>query len=291
MDRIGIVGVGLMGHGIATNIAKHGYPLSLFEHPGNQPLDALIAAGAKTSASLAKIAENADIIILCVTGTPEIEAILLADNGLIHHIRPGTIIIDCSTAIPSSSEQIAARIEAVGAQFMDAAMTRTPKEAAEGRLNLTVGAPKALFERVLPLLKCYAENIVHAGPAGSGHKLKLIHNYVSLGFAAILAEAAACAAHASIDTAILLEVLGKGGGGGVVLERFRPYLERSDNSSLRFSMGNAFKDIGYYVAMAEDAGASHVTADGVLKTFETGVKSGDTNMLLLELVDQLGPKA
>lgn len=291
MDRIGMIGIGLMGHGIASNIARNGYPLTVFEHPGNQPFDALLAAGATSTTCLGVIGKQADIIILCVTGTPEIEAILLGKGGLIEHITPGTIIIDCSTAIPSSSEAIAARIEAVGSHFLDAPMTRTPKEAAEGRLNLTVGGPKALFERILPLLKCYAENIVHAGPVGSGHKLKLIHNYVSLGFSAIIAEAAACAAHAGIDTGILLEVLGKGGGGSVVLERFRPYLERADNASLRFSMRNAFKDIGYYTAMAGDVGASHITADGVLKTFEAGTKSGDANMLLLELVDMLGPKA
>ncbi|MCL4182628.1 MAG: NAD(P)-dependent oxidoreductase [Burkholderiaceae bacterium] len=265
--RIGLIGVGLMGHGIAMNIARHGYPLAFLEHPGNQPVDDLLAAGARPMSSAETLAAECDVVILCVTGTPEVEDVLFRPDGIIAGLQQGTVVIDCSTAVPSSTVRIAAAIDEAGGRFLDAPMTRTPKEAAEGRLNLIVGGDRALFDECRPLLACYAENIVHAGPVGAGHRLKLLHNYVSLGFTAVLAEAAACAARADIDLAVLLDVLSKGGGHSVVLDRMRPFLEARDDSGFRFTLANAAKDTGYYVAMAEELDAARTTAEAIRQTY------------------------
>ncbi|WP_198969262.1 NAD(P)-dependent oxidoreductase, partial [Xylophilus sp. ASV27] len=223
-QRIGMAGIGLMGHGIASNLLKHGYPLTVLEHAGNQPLEALRAAGARTEPSAAALAAGADVVILCVTGTPQVEAVLLGAGGVLQGLRPGTVVIDCSTAIPSSTERVAQAVLQAGGRFLDAPITRTPREAAEGRLNLLVGGDAALFEEYRPLLACFAENITHAGPVGAGHRMKLLHNYVSLGFVALLAEAAACAERAGIAPEVLVDVLAQGGGGGIALERLKPYL-------------------------------------------------------------------
>ena len=190
MAKVGMVGIGLMGHGIASNLVKHGHALTVLEHPGNQPLDSLKAAGAVSVASGAELAAQSDVIILCVTGSPQVEAVLLSPGGVLEGLRPGTVIIDCSTAIPSSTVKVAQAVTESGGRFLDAPMTRTPKEAAEGRLNLLVGGDAALFEECKPLLACFAENITHAGPVGAGHRMKLLHNYVSLGVVALLSEAA-----------------------------------------------------------------------------------------------------
>lgn len=143
MAKIGMVGIGLMGHGIASNLVKHGHTLTVLEHPGNQPLDALKAAGATSCADGATLAAQSDVIILCVTGSPQVEAVLLSPAGVLEGLRPGTVIIDCSTAIPSSTVKVAEAVTEKGGRFLDAPMTRTPKEAAEGRLNLlgTHGMP------------------------------------------------------------------------------------------------------------------------------------------------------
>jgi len=272
--RIGMIGVGLMGHGIAANVLKSGYPLVLLRHPGNQPVDDLLAAGATQQDSAAEVARQADIIILCVTGTPQVEDVLFRQDGVLAGLRPDTTVIDCSTAIPSSTQKVAEAVRQAGGQFLDAPMTRTPKEAAEGRLNLIVGGDAALFERCKPLLQSYAENIVHAGPIGSGHRLKLLHNFVSLGFSAVLAEAAACAERAQVDPGVLLDILAKGAGDGVVFGRMRPYIETGDASGLRFSISNAQKDMGYYTAMAEDTGAPHQTAEAVRRVYEAASQAG-----------------
>ncbi|MBN3858582.1 NAD(P)-dependent oxidoreductase [Paraburkholderia sp. Ac-20340] len=285
--KVGMVGIGLMGHGIASNIVKHGHSMVLFEHPGNQSLDVLKRAGAQSTDSLKELAQLSDVIILCVTGTPEVEDVLFRDDGLLDGVKPGTVIVDCSTAIPSSTERVAVEVTKRGASFLDAPMTRTPKEAAEGRLNLTVGGDKELFESVKPLLQCYAENIVYAGPVGSGHRLKLLHNFVSLGFSAVLAEAAACASRANISADVFLEVVGKGGGDSVVLNRFKPYLESGDGTGFRFYLTNALKDMNYYTAMAEESGSVHDTAESIRRTFEKGTQVGTPQATVLELVDIL----
>lgn len=139
MKKIGMIGIGMMGHGIATNLRKHGHDLTVLVHPGNQPLDALIAAGVRTCPSARELASQSDVVILCVTGSPQVEAVLIGEDGVLQGMKPGTVIIDCSTAIPTSTQKLADRVIAQGGQFLDAPMTRTPKEAAEGRLNLLVG--------------------------------------------------------------------------------------------------------------------------------------------------------
>jgi 3-hydroxyisobutyrate dehydrogenase-like beta-hydroxyacid dehydrogenase len=289
MKKIGMVGIGLMGHGIASNLVKHGYELGLFEHPGNQPLDALKAAGAVGYDSLKALAARSDAIILVLTGSPQVEAVLLDKGGLLDGLREGTVVIDCSTAIPSSTVRVAKAVQEAGGRFLDCPMTRTPKEAAEGRLNLLVGGAPELLEQCQPLLRCFAENITHVGPIGAGHGMKLLHNYVSLGMVSLLAEAGACAARSGVAPEAFVEVLAKGGGGGIALERLKPFLLSGDSSGLRFSIANARKDLGYYNTMAGDAGSPKQIADAVLGTLESALAQAP-EALVPELVRILGPK-
>ena len=287
MKKIGMVGIGMMGHGIASNIVKHGHALVVLEHAGNQPLDTLKAAGVTTVARASDLAAAVDVIILCVTGSPQVEAVLTGADGVLKGLRPGTVVIDCSTAIPDSTERLAKLVAEAGGRFLDSPMTRTPKEAAEGRLNLLVGGDKALFDECRPLLACFAENITHAGAVGAGHRMKLLHNYVSLGSVALLAEAAACSERAGIDPAVLVDVLAKGGGGGVALERLKPYLLTRDATGLRFAMSNALKDLGYYATMAENGNAARAIAEGVLMTYELATRESEPQTFVPELVSIL----
>jgi 3-hydroxyisobutyrate dehydrogenase-like beta-hydroxyacid dehydrogenase len=264
--NVGMIGIGMMGHGIASNVVKKGWPLAVLEHPGNQPLDALKAAGARTFQRPADLAAASDIIILVLTGSPQVEAVLTGEGGVLQGMKPGTIVIDCSTAVPASTQRMAKAVEAAGGRFLDTPMTRTPKEAAEGRLNLLVGGDAALLEECRPLLSCFAENITHAGPVGAGHSMKLLHNFVSLGFITLMSEAAACATHHGVTPEVFLDVLGKGGGGGAALERLRPYLTSRDVSGLRFSVANALKDLSYYNTMATEGGCDTAVAAAVQAT-------------------------
>lgn len=287
-QRIGMIGIGLMGHGIARNIIRHGYPLTVVEHPGNQPLDELIAGGVKTIGSGAALAEQADIVILCVTGSPEVEAVLTGPDGVLAGLRRGAIVIDCSTAVPGSTLRMAAQVAEAGGLLVDAPMTRSVKEAHEGRLNLLVGADAATFESIRPLLACFAENIAHVGGTGAGHTMKLLHNYVSLGSVALISEAAACAKRAGVAPEVFADVLAKGGGGGAALERVRPFLQSGETSGLTFHMSNALKDLSYYVDMTKDMTATHAIADSVKATYAKGVELGGAHCPVLRLSDLMG---
>ncbi len=282
--RLGMVGIGVMGHGIASTLAGQGYPLAFLEHPGNQPVDDLIAAGAHPVASLADLAAASDVVILCVTGSPEVEAVLLGANGLVAAMRPGTLVIDHSTAIPSSTVRVAQTVQAAGGGFLDAPMTGTPKDAAAGRINLLVGGDRVLFDTYQPLLGSYAARIVYAGPLGAGHQLKLLHNFVSMGFAAVLAEAVACAERAHVDMGLFMEVLANGGGKSTMLERLRPYIETRDDTAYRFSIGNAAKDLGYYSTLAEELGAARGTAEAVHRLYADASAAGHVRDTVPEMV-------
>lgn len=285
--RVGLVGVGLMGSGIAQNIVKHGHRLTILDHPGNQPVGALLAAGATAVSDVMALAADVDVLILCVTGTPQVEAVMLGEKGALASFRPGTVVIDCSTAVPDSTTKVAQAVLAKGGKFLDAPMTRTAKEAAEGRLNLLVGGDADVLASCLPLLRCFAENITHVGGIGAGHAMKLLHNFVSLGTVALLCEAAACAERAGVAPDVFVDVLAKGGGNGVALERVKPKLLTGSTDSLKFSMANAKKDLGYYNDMAQQSSASHGIAQAVEKLLTHGIDIFGPDRMVLDLVEAL----
>ena len=285
--RICMIGVGLMGHGIAKNILKAGrYSLSFLHHTGNQPAQDLQDAGAVRAEKLEDICSDADLILLCVTGAPEVESVLFSEQGVFAHARRGQIVLDCSTSLPKKSRSFAQRLAQKHVRYIDAAMTRTPKEAEQGKLSLILGGDKADIDDVMELLSCFADSIITAGPVGAGHGLKLIHNYVSLGYAAILAEAAAAAHTEAIDADTMIKVLESGGGKSVVLDRFRPYLQEGDESRLRFSMANAAKDIDYFTI----ANQPSRVAFALRSLYSDTAKDIGGSESILKLIDQLAAR-
>lgn len=287
MTRVGLIGAGLMGHGIGRNIVSKGWNLHFLHHVGNQPTADLVELGAIPHDHAQDLAAICDIVLLCVTGSAQVEDVLLGSGGVLAALQPGSILVDCSTAIPSSTRALAAKVRDKGCDFVDAAMTRTPKEAEEGRLNLLVGGATPTIARIRPLLESFAENIFLAGEVGSGHQLKLIHNMISLGTVTLIAEVAACAIQDGVDVAAMVECLRKGGAGGVGLERVAPYILDGNCDPLRFSIGNAHKDVGYYTQMARDLGAAHRMAEAVHQTLGALVERGEGDAFLPEQVKLL----
>ena len=283
--NVGIIGVGLMGHGIARNVlSRGGHTLSFLDHPGNQPVDEIVGLGAKPCASPADVAAASDVVILCVTGSPQVEAVLTGENGVVSALKPGTVIVDCSTALPDSTVKMGKIVEAAGGAYLDAPMTRTAKHAHEGTLNLLVGGEARTLEKVRPVLASFTEAVEHVGPLGHGHRMKLLHNYVSIGFMALLAEAAAQAADAEIDPKVFVDVLAKGGGASAALQRLAPFIVDEDREGLPFFVSNAQKDIDYYRAMSDDAGARKTVADAVSSALSAAVEDGHGQAYVPELV-------
>jgi len=281
--RLGLAGVGHMGHGLAACLLRAGYSVSFLNHPGNQDSKDLLESGAASVDSIVSLCERSDWLLICVTGSPQVEAIVLGPNGVLQSPRRPELVIDFSTAIPDSTVKIAEALADQSILFMDAAMTRTPKEAAEGRLNLLVGAEEATFQMARPLLEKLAENITHAGGVGAGHRLKLLHNFVSLGSVALLSEAAACADAMGISLEVFADTLEKGGGRGAALERVRPFWLEGDPRGLRFTVANAAKDLSYYLEMSAQTSVAAPIARGVSTQLEGFKTSGSGDRLMPEL--------
>jgi 3-hydroxyisobutyrate dehydrogenase-like beta-hydroxyacid dehydrogenase len=250
--RIGLVGLGMMGHGIARNLLAKGFALRFKAHRSRDRLDDLLAAGAIELDSHAALARECDLVIVCVTGSPQVEEVVRGRHGLLEGVRPGLRIVDCSTAEPASTTQLRAELATRGAVLIDAPLARTPKEAEEGRLNTMVGAEAADFEAIEPVLRAFCENIFHVGPPGHGHVLKLVNNMMAMSFACAIAEAFAVAAKAGLDLNRLYDVVSVGGVNcGIFQMMATRMLKEGAVDGFRFGIGNAQKDLRYFAHLAE----------------------------------------
>lgn len=249
--KIGFIGVGMMGHGMAKNLVEKGFATTVLGHRNRAPVDDLIKRGAREGRHPAGVAKESDVVFLCVTGSPQVEAIVYGADGLMSGARNGLIVVDCSTSEPNSSARIHADLASKGAVFVDAPLARTPKEAEEGRLNVMVGAEPAIFEAIKPALEAFAENIFHVGGPGTGHKTKLINNFVAMGHAALIAEALVAGAKAGVDLDKFFKVVSVGGANSGIFQMIVPKALAGDFGGLQFGLALAQKDLRYYTHMTE----------------------------------------
>ena len=272
--RVGFIGIGMMGHGMAKNLLAKGYPLSFLVHRDRSRIADLVAAGAKEAATPAELAAASDVVILCVTGSPQVEQNVFGEKGLLGAARSGLTVIDTSTAEPGSTAKCREALAAKGAAFVDAPLARTPKEAEEGRLNTMVGADDATFERVKPVLAAFCENIFHVGPPGAGHTLKLVNNFMALTIVASIAEAFAVAAKAGVKLDKLHEVVSQGAINSPIFQMMGGGAVAGDLTRMKFSIVNAAKDLRYYTHLAESLPIPSFLGEAVHQSFQQAVALG-----------------
>lgn len=285
--RVGMIGVGLMGHGMAKNIVTKGFPLTVMAHRNRKPIENLLSLGAKEAKSPKEIAAASDLVILCVTGTPEVEATIYGENGLMSAMRKGLIIADASTAVPQSTVKIAADVEAKGGHFVDTPLTRTPKEAEAGKLGVMTGGDTAVLAKIRPVIECFADTIVHAGPVGAAHTLKLINNFIGLGNAMIAAEAIVAAKHAGVAMEALRDIVLGGGARSLMFERIIKVPLENDDSAAQFAIRNARKDLRYYTNMTGELPVTSFMAEAVHQTLVLADNLGFGDRFVPRLVDAL----
>ena len=252
---IGFIGVGYMGQGMAKNLVTKGYELVVMGHRNSAPVERLKGLGAREAATPREMAAQCDIIHLCVTGSPQVEAVIQGENGILAGGRPGLVVIDCSTSNPVSTLALGEQLRARGMTLVDAPLSRTPKEAEAGTLDTMVGTDPATFARIEPVLRCWAANIVHLGPLGLGHKMKLINNFVAMGYAAIYSEALAVARKGGLTPEQFHSVLGSGRMRNGFYDTFMKWTLEHDENAHLFTISNAHKDMRYFASMANELGA------------------------------------
>lgn len=247
MKKIGFLGLGLMGHGMAKNLAKKGHPLLFLVHRNRSNLADLIGLGAREAASPRALMAESDVVILCVTGTPQVEAAVY--GGLLEAGKKGQIVVDCSTSLPESTARIRADFATRGVRFVDAPLARTPQHAEDGKLNCMVGADSPTLEEIRPILEKFCENIFHVGGPGAGHKIKLVYNFVAMAHAAVTCEALAACARVGIDREAFYKLVSAGGANSNMFQMLVPKALQGDLTGLMFTLSNAKKDIDYYQRM------------------------------------------
>ena len=287
IKRVGLIGVGLMGHGIGKNILAKGFDLSVVAHKNRAPVESLISLGAKECASPAELARTCDLVILCVTGTPQVEEAVYGENGLASGLKAGLVIADCSTAEPASTIRIAADLASKGVHFVDTPMTRTPKEAEAGMLGLMVAGNKVVLEAIRPVLACFADTIVYSGEAGAAHQLKLLNNFLSISHAAVAAEAITVAARAGISMQALKDIVISGGANSVMFERLIKVPLEDDDSAAKFAIKNARKDMRYYTNMTEQLPVASFLAEQVHQLYVLAENRGYGDRFVPRMIDMM----
>jgi len=283
--RIGLIGAGLMGHGIGKNLLAKGHKLAVLAHRNRQPIESLMKFGATEANSGREIAAGSDIVFLCVTGSLQVEDAVYRKDGLLEGIHPGLIVADCSTAEPSSTIKIAADVAAKGGRFADTPLTRTPAEAEAGKLGLMTGGDDATLAELRPVLECFAEAIIHAGGIGAGHRLKLINNFIALGTAAVVSEAVTAAAKADVNLQALYDIVVAGGANSVMFQRLMKVPLQDDDSALKFGIATARKDLRYYTNMTEEIFATSFIAETVHQTFVLAENMGYAQRFVPRMVN------
>ena len=244
-ETIGFIGVGLMGHGMAKNIVEKGYALTVMGHRNRTPVEDLLTRGAKEAKSPKALAEASSIVFLCVTGSRQVEAVVRGPEGLAAGLKAGSIIVDCSTSDPTSTMALAAELATQGIILVDAPLSRTPKEAWEGKLDTMVGCTDEVFARLKPVLDPWAGRVIHIGGTGDGHRMKLLNNFVSMGYAALYSEALSLAQKVGITPQRFDSVVRGGRMDCGFYQTFMTYVLERDRDAHKFTLQNGLKDMTY----------------------------------------------
>ncbi len=285
MASIGFIGAsGLMGHGMAKNLIAKGHALSLTVHRKRDTVADLLAAGAKEVPDAKTLAAGSDIVFICVTGSPQVEACVLGTNGLLAGAGKGLLIVDCSTSEPDSTAKLRETSAAAGVTYVDAPLSRTPVEAEAGRLNVMVGAEPAVFAQLEPVMRGFAENVFHVGGPGAGHTIKLLNNFIAQAICTATAEAFAVGQRAGVDLQRLVELISAGPVNCGLFQAMAKTLH-GDLTGLKFELDNARKDVRYYTHLAEGLAIPSVMGEAVHQSLAIASALGHGKKLVPSLVE------
>ncbi len=252
-ERIGFLGLGTMGAAMAANLARAGFAVTAWNRTsGRAPeLDDL---GIERGSSPAEVARSADIVVICVSDTPDVEAVLFGDGGLAEGARPGTLVIDCSTIAPSDTRDFAGRLERQDVALVDAPVSGGSEGAQKGTLTIFCGGEAAAVERARPVLAAIGKTITHVGPSGAGQAVKAVNQVILAGTYLGVAEGIVLAIKAGLDVEQVVEALGGGAAQSWVLAN-RSARMRANDYPLGFKVALHRKDLAIALGMAREMGA------------------------------------
>ena len=272
---IGFIGLGVMGEPMCRNIAtRSGRPVVAYDM-SSAPLARLEAHGVAAAGSAAAVMRAADIVMLCLPGGPQLEAVCRSPSGLLATARPGQVVVDHGTSPVALTRTLAAEFAALGVAYADAPIARTRAAAEAGTLSITVGADPTTLAAIRPILACCAEEITHCGPVGAGQVVKQMNNMVLFQTVAAISEALAVARAAGVDGAVLFDALSKGSADSFALRNHGMKAVLPESFPERaFSTEYALKDLAYALDLARESGialaGANVARDYLTRAAEQG---------------------
>ncbi len=269
---IGFIGLGLMGSNMAECLQNNGFDLVVMGR-NKTAVAATVQRGAVEVATPRDLAEQSDIVMLCVTTSEVVESLIYGDDGILAAIKEGAVVIDFGTSIPASTRKIGADLAAKGAGMIDAPLGRTPAHAKDGLLNIMAAGDSDNFEKVKPVLDVLGENIFHLGELGVGHVTKLINNFMSMTTVCTMSQAFAVADRAGVNKQQLFDIMSAGPSNSLLMGFCKNYAV-DGVSDLGFSITNGNKDIGYFLKMAEDLGTRAEIAEGTAQNLQAAIDAG-----------------
>jgi 3-hydroxyisobutyrate dehydrogenase-like beta-hydroxyacid dehydrogenase len=290
---VGFIGVGTIGAPMARNIQRAGFPLIVCDSNPSAS-DAFVRAGARAMTRASEVAAASDLVITMLPDSPDVEAVATGPDGIASAIRPGRIYMDMSTIDPGTTRRVAVAIRAAGARMVDAPVARAVEDAEKGTLAIMIGGEPADVAEVRPVLEVMGNYIVHAGPLGNGHALKLVNNYVSAGILALHAEALAFGMKAGLSLEKIVELVGSTGASSAHLLKIQPAKSFIGDFRRGFMTRLAAKDVRLALAMAKDAGVGTPVGFGLQtslkETCDRGYDTDDISSVVRLREDEAGIK-
>jgi 3-hydroxyisobutyrate dehydrogenase len=284
-QRVALLGLGIMGQGMAGRLLSAGFPLTVYNR-NRARAEGMVKSGARVANSPSEAAADADVIIAMVSDDAASREIWMGANGALAVARPGTCLVEASTLSVRWVEEFAAAAAKQKCEFLDAPVTGSKPQAADGQLLFLVGGSATVLERVRPVLAAMSRDIVYLGPTGSGARLKLINNFLCGVQAASLAEAVSMIYAGGLDPEKSLSVL-TGGAPASPLIKLISARAASGDKDTNFILRLMAKDLGYARDEAKRAGLTAETSSAALEIFKQAIEKGYGDMDVSAVVNSL----
>jgi 2-hydroxy-3-oxopropionate reductase len=292
MTTVGFIGLGIMGGPMAANLVKAGFDVVGYNR-SQGPIDKLVQAGGRGATSVAEAVRDADVVITMVPDSPDVEAVVLGEDGVLANAKPGLLLVDCSSIRPDTSKRVAEAAGAQGVRVLDAPVSGGEQGAIDAALSIMVGGEAADFAAAKPVLDAVGKTIVHVGPHGSGQTVKAANQLIVAGTIELVAEAIVFLEAYGVDMEAALRVLAGGLAGNAILDRKAAgMLKREFKPGFRLELHH--KDLGIVQAAAREAGVVIPLGALVSQLVAALVARGDgalDHSGLLKLVEELSGRS
>ena len=287
-EAVGFIGLGIMGQGMARNLLEAGFDLTVWNRT-EEKMVPFVEAGAQEAESPADLARQSNIIVICVSDTPDVEAVVLGEKGIIHGVRPGSLVIDCSTISPQATRQMAQALGEKEVYMLDAPISGGSEGAVEGTLSIMVGGDEEQVARAMPLFEAMGQAVTHVGANGAGQMVKLVNqilvvvNMLAVGEALLFAEAG------GLDLQRTLDAVSQGAAGSWMLSNRGPQVVARDWRP-GFTIDLQQKDLRLVLEAAEELGIPLLGAGMVFqlyRTLQTADLGAEGNHALVKALERL----